>query len=130
MAFGNQASVDVDGDSPAELRALVFQKLSTHSRSCESEVLIIDDFCYRERVVNLSHMHLVWFDIGHLVCRLLLEKKNIETCQRTFSSSKRHGARSQAKPGDPHGSIGNFSCFFGTGYNQTGRPVSISAAVV
>src|SRR5438552_4835837 len=110
MAFGNQASVDVDGDSPAELRALVFQKLSTHSRSCESEVFIIDDFCYRERVVNLSHMHLVWFDIGHLVCRLLLEKKNMQTCHTPHSSSTQHGTRGNATPADPHGPTRALSC--------------------
>src|SRR5207244_10274402 len=100
MAFGNQASVDVDGDSPAELRALVFQKLSTLSRSCESEVFIIDDFCYRERVMNLRHMYVVWFDIGHFVCRFLLISYSIDTGQWTLSSSNLSGTITQRKTYD------------------------------
>src|SRR5207245_10925880 len=86
MALRDETSISVYRNLSSKFSLPFFEKPGSTSRFRKPEILIVQNLGYRERVVNLSNIDIVWTHSGHLVRGFRAVLRAIDACQRTFSS--------------------------------------------
>src|SRR5207244_10013685 len=101
MSFGDESAINIDRDFSSKVGLVGLEKLGSFSRPSKTEVFVVQYLRDRERVVDLSNIYIIRFYSSHLVCRLLLEKKNFEAGQRTMSPCERYRTGSEPETCNP-----------------------------